>query len=104
MSSPIKHGVRLLTLISLLACAATAQVMSIPSSAFGNIGTDAGGPGAPIGIGALSSEQFTNELWWLNGRQSRGKPTEQSHGLCLRPRSQSSRARRARNSPKAINF
>ncbi len=80
MSSPIKHGVRLLTLISLLACAATAQVMSIPSSAFGNIGTDAGGPGAPIGIGALSSEQITNELWWLNGRQAGGSPLNSPMG------------------------
>lgn len=72
--------VTLLLTLSLLVCAAHAQVMSIPSSAFGNIGTDAGGPGAPIGIGALSSEQFTNELWWLNGHQSGGSPLNSPMG------------------------
>jgi len=55
------------------ACAATAQVMSIPSSAFGNIGTDTTS-GSPVGIGTLSAEQMTNELWWLNGQQSGGSP------------------------------
>ncbi len=63
----------------LLACAASAQVMSIPSSAFGNIGTDATS-GMPNGIEALSTEQMTNDLWWLNGQQSGGSPLNSPMG------------------------
>jgi VWFA-related protein len=74
----MKPGLFLFT-ISLLACAATAQVMSIPSSAFGNIGT-AGTSGMPNGIEALSTEQMTNDLWWLNGRQSGGSPLNSPMG------------------------
>src|ERR1700690_1872626 len=78
MFYPTKLGVLVLA-VCLLACAATAQVMSIPSSAFGDIGT-AVSSGAPVGIGALSSEQMTNELWWLNGQQSGGSPLNSPSG------------------------
>ncbi len=53
--------------------------MSIPSSAFGDMGT-ATSSGTPVGIGTLSSEQMTNDLWWLNGQQSGGSPLSSPMG------------------------
>jgi VWFA-related protein len=43
--------------------------MSIPSSGFGDIGAG-GNLGGPVSIGALSSEQMTNNLWYLTGHGS----------------------------------
>ncbi len=43
-----------------------AQVMSVPSSGFTNIGShDAGTSGLPVGLGLISSEQMTNNLYGI---------------------------------------
>jgi Ca-activated chloride channel family protein len=52
-------------LLLVLSCAATAQVMSIPSSGFGNIGSGGVGSSA-VGLGLTSSELMTNNLWAIN--------------------------------------
>jgi VWFA-related protein len=79
MFCPSKRGVPLLTLLSLFACAATAQVMSIPSSEFGNIGS-AGTSSVPVGLDPLSSEAMTNNLWWINGHQNGSSPLNSPTG------------------------
>jgi Ca-activated chloride channel family protein len=50
----------------LLATSGLAQVMSIPSSGFGNIGShDAGTMGGSVGLDLISSEQMTNNLFGM---------------------------------------
>jgi Ca-activated chloride channel homolog len=59
---------RVLLLASLLAIASltSAQVMSVPSSGFGNIGVSSMGTSAgPVGLGLISSEQMTNNLYGM---------------------------------------
>lgn len=55
-------------LFLLVSCTAAAQIMSIPSSGFGNIGTP-GVPGGPVGLGLISSEQMTNNLFAITNAQ-----------------------------------
>jgi len=47
-----------------VSCTAFSQVMSIPSSGFGNIGT-AGISGSPIGLGLIDSMAMTNNLFTM---------------------------------------
>ena len=57
-------------LILFLPCTVVAQVMSIPSSGFGNIGVSSAGIGSsPVGLGLMSSELMTNNLWAINREQ-----------------------------------
>ena len=56
-------GARIIFLLFLVSCPAWAQVMSVPSSAFGSIGTVTNGPGGSTGLGLLSPELMTNDLW-----------------------------------------
>jgi VWFA-related protein len=54
-------------LILFLPCTVVAQVMSIPSSGFGNIGVSGAGVGSsPVGLGLMSPELMTNNLWAIN--------------------------------------
>ena len=54
-------------LILFLSCTVVAQVMSIPSSGFGNIGVSSAGVGSsPVGLGLMSPELMTNNLWAIN--------------------------------------
>src|SRR5438552_3022526 len=53
---------RVVLLLIFASSVAVAQVMSIPSSGFGSIGTP-GVPGGPVGLGFISSEQMTNNLY-----------------------------------------
>jgi Ca-activated chloride channel family protein len=52
---------------------AIAQVMSVPSSGYGNIGSSSLGiPSGGVGIGLISAEQMTNNLYSINtNRQNR---------------------------------
>ena len=53
-------------LLTLVSCAAVAQVMSIPSSGFGNIGSNGMGTSSgSVGLGLLSSEMMTNEMYGM---------------------------------------
>src|SRR5690348_14213475 len=53
-------------LLALLSTGAGAQVMSIPSSGFGNIGShDMGTSSAPVGLNLISSEMMTNEMYGM---------------------------------------
>lgn len=59
---------RVLLLASLLAIASltSAQVMSVPSSGFGNIGVSSlGTSSGGVGLGLISSEQMTNNLYGM---------------------------------------
>jgi len=59
---------RLLRILPFLAVTifSRAQVMSVPSSGFGNIGsTNFGTASSPVGIGLISSEQMTNNLYGI---------------------------------------
>ncbi len=50
----------------LLSTLASAQVMSIPSSGFGNMGNSSMGVAAgSVGLGLISSEQMTNNMWGM---------------------------------------
>jgi Ca-activated chloride channel family protein len=54
-------------LILFLPCTLVAQVMSIPSSGYGNIGVSSLGVGSsPVGLGLMSPELMTNNLWAIN--------------------------------------
>jgi len=60
-------------------CSSMAQVMSIPSSGFGNVGVSSLGVGSsPVGLGLLSSELMTNNLWAIN--QSHRSSLESPNG------------------------
>jgi TolA-binding protein len=49
-----------------LSCGAAAQVMSIPSSGFGNIGShDLSTTSGPVGLGLFSPEQMTNNFYTM---------------------------------------
>jgi Ca-activated chloride channel homolog len=79
MFNRIRHGVFLLILLVIINHPAAGQVMSIPSSGFGDIGAG-GNLGGPASIGALSSEQMTNNLWYLTGRQGEHSPLDSPAG------------------------
>lgn len=56
-----------------VSCTVAAQIMSIPSSGFGNIGShDLATNSAPVGLGLISSEQMTNNFYTMttNARNS----------------------------------
>ncbi len=61
-------------LLILVSCTAVAQVMSIPSSGFGNIGVSSlGVASGSVGLGVLSSEMLTNNLFgMLTNAQNHG--------------------------------
>ena len=58
-------------LLIFVSCTAVAQVMSIPSSGFGNIGS-AGSSGPPVGLGLFSPEQMTNTLYTMTTNAQNG--------------------------------
>ena len=59
---PLFYGL----VLTLLSSAATSQVMSIPSSGFGNIGShDMGTSSGSVGLGLISSEMMTNEMYGM---------------------------------------
>jgi Ca-activated chloride channel family protein len=63
-------------LLIVLSCTAAAQVMSIPSSGFGDMGP--GSLGAPVFLGLISSEQMTNNLFSMT-------TNAQNHGVIESP-------------------
>jgi Ca-activated chloride channel family protein len=66
----------------LLSPFALAQVMSIPSSGFGNIGShDLGTASSPVGLGLISSELMTNNLFGITNRQNRSFGEASSSGV-----------------------
>jgi Ca-activated chloride channel family protein len=72
-----------------LSCTAAAQVFSVPSSGFGNIGSSGmnGGPvasGDPTGIGLISSEQMTNNFFMIRGDDQHRSPLEGRSGSISR--------------------
>jgi Ca-activated chloride channel homolog len=83
MFTRTQRGILFLVFLSFLTCAATAQVMSIPSSEFGNIGS-AGASSGSIGMGALSTEAMTNNLWFISGQQGGHSPLENPSGSVSR--------------------
>jgi hypothetical protein len=68
MSSRIPQGAFVLFL--LVACTAAAQVMSIPSSGFGDMSGNFGG--SSVGLGLLSSEAMTNNLFAMTTNAQSG--------------------------------
>ena len=76
LSRLVRHPAFLLPL-SLLPSFALAQVMSVPSSGFGNIGSPSG-PGSSVGIGLISSEQMTNNLFSMNTNMQNRRAGEAS--------------------------
>lgn len=56
-----------------ISCTAAAQIMSIPSSGFGNIGSNSAGTSSgAVGLGLISSEQMTNNLFAITNAQHGG--------------------------------
>ncbi len=57
-------------LLLFFSCTAAAQVMSVPSSSFGNIGSNlVGTTSNPVGLGMISAELMTNDLWAITNAQ-----------------------------------
>lgn len=73
MFTRTQHGFLLLIFLSFLACTATAQVMTIPTSSFG------GGLG-PVSMGLTSPEQQANDLWAISGNQNDRSPLQSPAG------------------------
>ena len=57
-------------LLILVSCIAAAQVMTIPSSGFGNIGSHSSGTASgAVGLGLISAELMTNDLFAITNAQ-----------------------------------
>lgn len=62
----LPHALRRLFFLPLLCSISFAQVMSIPSSGFGNIGShDMGTASGSVGLSLISSEMMTNEMYGM---------------------------------------
>src|SRR5690348_6732374 len=73
---------RALFVLLLLSCTAAAQIMSIPSSGFGNIGShDMGTSSIPVGLDLISAEQMTNEFWAMTTNAQNRSPFETPSGF-----------------------
>lgn len=73
---------RALFVLLLLSCTAAAQIMSIPSSGFGNIGSNSMGTSSiPVGLDLISAEQMTNEFWAMTTNAQNRSPFETPSGF-----------------------
>ena len=71
----------LVFVLALLTHSATAQVMSVPSSGFGDIGVSGlGSSSGGTAMGLISSEQMGNNLWSLVNEGQNRSPLESPSG------------------------